>query len=308
MTQEAWIGALVGVLGLGDHGAWLIPGVGAVGEAGEEPLPLAGGLALGGGLIHEGLGQCQQAGILGQAHDVVHAVALAPAEHLPAAEARVAAEDDLHVRPHLAEALHQQGQDGPGVPGRVDVGGAQIGHQQLAAAEDVEGQEAVLVVVAVEEAADLVTVDGIVGGVEVQDQFLGGRVVGGDEGLHDNLGHRDERGALGAVLQAAQGGGAGQGQIVFDAAFGDQLHKGIVAEGLLVVEVFVAQGQGVDALPEEGALLVDDEEGVPGVGDDAVEGGGESEASVGLAEEQSPGVAGEGAAGEVGLDPVAAEI
>ena len=86
------------------------------------------------------------------------------------------------------------------------------------------------------------------------------------------------------------------------------MHKGIVAEGLLVVEVFVAQGQGVDALPEEGALLVDDEEGVPGVGDDAVEGGGESEASVGLAEEQSPGVAGEGAAGEVGLDPVAAEI
>ena len=61
-----------------------------------------------------------------------------------------------------------------GVLDGVDVAGPQVGHQQLVAAEDVQRQEAVMIVVAVEEAALLVAVDGVVGGVEVEDQVFGG--------------------------------------------------------------------------------------------------------------------------------------
>ena len=50
--------------------------------------------------------------------------------------------------------------------------GPQIGDQQLLATEDIQRQEAVVVVVAVEEAAFLVAVDRVVGGVEVEDQFF----------------------------------------------------------------------------------------------------------------------------------------
>ena len=75
--------------------------------------------------------------------------------------------------------------------GPVDVGRPQVRHQELLAAGNVQGQEAVVVVIAVEEAAFLIAVHGVVGGVEVQHQFLGRRGVGGDERLHQRLGHPD---------------------------------------------------------------------------------------------------------------------
>ena len=53
----------------------------------------------------------------------------------------------------------------------VDVGPAQLGRQQMPAAEDVERQIAVAVVVAVEEAAFLMPVQRIVGGVEIEDDL-----------------------------------------------------------------------------------------------------------------------------------------
>ena len=55
----------------------------------------------------------------------------------------------------------------------VDVGAAQPGRQQVPAAEDVERQVAVGVVVAVEEAALLMPVQGNVGRVEVEDDLPG---------------------------------------------------------------------------------------------------------------------------------------
>ena len=114
--------------------------------------------------------------------------------------------------------------------------------------------------------------------------------------------------AVDAVLQTAQGRRAGQGQIVLDATFGDQLHERIIAQGLLVVEILVAQGQAVDALAEQRELAVDDEKGMTRVGDDLVERGGESELPVGLAQQQGPGVGGEIAAGEIGLHRAPPEI
>src|SRR3954463_16790010 len=55
----------------------------------------------------------------------------------------------------------------------IDVGAPQLGGKEVAAAEHVERQVAVAVVVAVEEAAFLVTVDGVVGRIEIEDDLLG---------------------------------------------------------------------------------------------------------------------------------------
>lgn len=70
---------------------------------------------------------------------------------------------------------------------RVDVGRAQISHQQMIAGEDVEQQEAVVIVVAVEEAPLLMAVHRIVGGVDVEHDLLGRRSKGGDVGLDRDL-------------------------------------------------------------------------------------------------------------------------
>ena len=62
-------------------------------------------------------------------------------------------------------------------PGRgVDVRGPQPGAEQVIAAEDVQRKIAVVLVVAVEEAAELMAVDRVVGGVEVEHDPLGGRL------------------------------------------------------------------------------------------------------------------------------------
>ena len=65
----------------------------------------------------------QQAGVLGDSHHVTHLVTVTPVQHAVTAEATVTAEDDLHLRPGLAEPLHQQGQNGPGMSGAILAGG-----------------------------------------------------------------------------------------------------------------------------------------------------------------------------------------
>src|SRR4051794_41590303 len=53
----------------------------------------------------------------------------------------------------------------------VDVGAPQLGAEEMPAAEDVERQVAVAVVVAMEEAALLMPVQWVIGGVEVEDDL-----------------------------------------------------------------------------------------------------------------------------------------
>ena len=62
-----------------------------------------------------------------------------------------------------------------------DVRRPQMGHEQSRAAGDVQRQEAVVVVVAVEEVLLLVAVDRVVGGVDVEDEFGGRRLERGEE-------------------------------------------------------------------------------------------------------------------------------
>ena len=82
-----------------------------------------------------------------------------------------AAKHDFDLRPCLGQPLHQQGQHRPGVFGPVDLSRAQVAHQQLVASEHIQGEKTVVVVVPVKEPADLLSVDPVVGGIEVQDQL-----------------------------------------------------------------------------------------------------------------------------------------
>ena len=77
------------------------------------------------------------------------------------------------------DLLHRSG-------GGVDVGAPELGRQQMPAAEDVERQVAVAVVVAVEKAPLLVSVQRHVGGVQVEDDLPRRRAMGVEEEIDDN--------------------------------------------------------------------------------------------------------------------------
>jgi len=182
-------------------------------------------------------------------------VGVAPAHQPPAAKAAVAAEGDADVGPDLAQACDEQFEDGGGVVIGTAVGGSQVRDPQLRAAEDVERGEAVAVVVAVEEAAFLVAVDGIAGGVEVEREAFGRSVEGGDELADEGGGESDRGRAVDAALQPAQRRRRGERRrVVGSGVVGGGLRERIVAEVLVVVEVFVAAGDAEDPLGQPRAL------------------------------------------------------
>src|ERR1035437_8624271 len=103
------------MLGLGDDPASAVPGGRGVGEVLEEPLLQAGAAMFPAGRDPGAARQPLEHLVLGQADEVVHMVAVAPTQHLPAAKAAVSAEEDLDVGPLLAEAAYQQLEDRPAV-------------------------------------------------------------------------------------------------------------------------------------------------------------------------------------------------
>lgn len=77
--------------------------------------------------------------------------------------------------------------------GRSTARPAQIGHQQLLPAEDIQRQETILVVETVEEPPLLLAMYRIAGGVKVQHDLLGRLLERGDELLHQHLADRPGR-------------------------------------------------------------------------------------------------------------------
>ncbi len=148
--DEARIVALATEFEAGDHPPRTIPTVGGIAEF---PDPALFAAALGVGLFHQSLPPfdlAMQTGVAGQADHVADLPALAPANQALATEARVAPDDDPHRRPGLAEPSDQELDDGRRMPGAIDPAAAQHAGQHGLAAEDVEGQVAVAVVVGVE--------------------------------------------------------------------------------------------------------------------------------------------------------------
>ena len=119
-----------------------------------------------------------------------------------------------------------------------------------------------MIVIAVKESSFLIAVDAVVGGVEVENQMSRRRRVGGDELIDQDFGDLDERLSIEPILQSAQGRRRGEGRALLGRFADGDLQAGIDAKLLMIVEVFISEGDGDDALGDHNALIVDDEEGV----------------------------------------------
>ena len=153
----------------------------------------------------------------------------------------------------------------------------------------------------------LVAVDGIVGGVEVQDQFLRNGRLRTNEHLDENLRHGGQGLAIDTVLQPAQGRRRRQRQILLNASFAQDLKQGVFPQTLVVVEVFIALGDAEDSLGQQGPLRMDDKEWMAWIGDTSIEGVDQSEGSIRLSQQQGPAIGGQFAALEISLDVLAFE-
>ena len=94
-----------------------------------------------GGLAADPLCFLEQDIVASQAEAVIHGISLAPAHQVLAREAAVAAQQDVDIGP----AFPDHRDDAPDLvartPGAIDVGGSELGEQEMAAAEDIEGQQ-----------------------------------------------------------------------------------------------------------------------------------------------------------------------
>ena len=104
-----------------------------------------------------------------------------------------------------------------------------------------------MVIVAVEEAPFLLAMQRRIGRIEVQNQPSRGTRVRLHELAKQQLVNGPSRAPVRSLLPAAQGGGSGQGRH----ARGRRLHGQVMAQLVMIVQVFVAQSQGVDALPQQ---------------------------------------------------------
>src|ERR1700728_2172228 len=172
--DEARIGLALCPFRLADHPAPARPTV----ERGiAEVLVAAGGLAGRGGLRF-GLKEfdrdlLDEPRIARQAEHEVHPVVFAPGHQRFAGEPGIGAQKNARpgpARPDLRDdprdLLDRAG-------AAIDVRPPQLGRQQMPAAEHIQRQVAVTVVVAVEEPALLVAVQRVVGGVEVENDLSG---------------------------------------------------------------------------------------------------------------------------------------
>src|SRR5690554_3713497 len=229
-----------------DLASTLLPALGSVLDEAEDSLLLPTLLEADSRRVVDVQSQLGQALVAGEADDVIDAVAVTPVEDQWTAEAAVASEDDLHLRPRLAQPPNQQGEDGTGVVSGIQRGRTQIADQQLVATEYEQRQEDVVVVVAVEVPPELLAVHPVVGGIEVEvERLLGWQPERADELLDHFLVDGDRPVPIGLLLEATQRGLAGQHAVGIDGG----LQGDVVTQRLVVVEILVAQRQAKHALP-----------------------------------------------------------
>jgi hypothetical protein len=158
-----------------------------------------------------------------------------------------------------------------------------------------------------EEPLFLVTVQRQIGGIEIEDDLPGWLGEGFKEqveqkaidGVRIAVDLFVASGFGGASLEAIQGALAGQGLVGVPFA-GEQAEQGIVAPLVMIVEIFVAEGEAVDSLGEHLFDGVLDVARVAVIAEAGGEAGQEVEFGGGLAQEQGSAVGGGGRAAEVG--------
>src|ERR1700730_426816 len=126
---------------------------------------------LGGGLQF-GLDLGDEPAVARQTKEMIDPIVLAPRHQGFPREAGIGTQEDPHLWPAPAGLGNNARYLRDRAGAAVDVGRAQLGRQQMPAAEDVERQVAVAVVIAVKEALLLMPVQWVVSGVEIEDDLL----------------------------------------------------------------------------------------------------------------------------------------
>ena len=271
----------------------------------------------------------QQATVLGQSEQKIDPVGFAPTHQVFAAETTITAHYDLHVRPVLpnvgddADQMLKQ-------PGRgVDVRGPQQSQQGMIATEDVQRQIAVGIVIAMEETPELMAVQRIVGGIDIQHDLFGRHEVLLQEGVYqeavDGIQASDDlfvaavgvgpyrrefqtvERALAGECFAAIAGAHTLGALRIFFAHQDRQER-VVPQPLVVVEIFIAEAQTENALLEQFQKCVLDEFGIAMIGEAAGKLFDEMELGFDLPEQQPPGIGSDLAAIEASDYLAAAEI
>ncbi len=137
-----------------------------------------------------------------------------------------------------------------------------------------------------------------IGGVEVENQRFGRLVVRCD----DCFGHPGERLAIGPIFEPMKCGRrspGGIGIVVRRLIDGDPQSR-IDPKGRVIVEIFIAQGDGVDPLREYGFLIMLDASGIAGGGKSLVEGVDQAGSPLDFAEQEDAGIGRDATAGEIG--------
>ena len=195
--------------------------------------------------------------------------------------------------------VHQQLDHGRGVLGPVDAAAPEHARQHRLAAEHVQRQVAVVVVVGVELAALLLCRAAARRRRRCRAPApRAACLVAGDELIDQHAVQRHGLRARGARLQAAQRGRAGQR---IDPAHGG-LHQHVVAQRVVVVQVFVATAQAVDALGQQVAQAVRDARRIARIAEHRRSRTAQPDALVHPTQQQHAAVRADVAALEVGLD------
>ena len=279
----------VRVFGLDDDAAFAIPGCRRIFELSKQTLLLPGLFVGRFGLLDERGSKLLETGIPPDAHDVVDPVRFAPAKHFPATETAVAPEDDFHIRPALAYPLAQQGEDRPRMLRPIYFRGAQVGAEQVGAAEDIERQEAVVVVVAMEKPAILISVHRIVGCIEVEYDLFWWHGMRSNEAIDEQGVHLNCGLALCNILEAAERRGACQRPIATDRC----LQGDIMPKFIVVVEILFAASNGIDALAKHLLEGMAHARLATGVGNGSGGGAGQSQFFIRLPQQQNSAVGGD---------------
>jgi hypothetical protein len=199
----------------------------------------------------------------------------------------------------------------------VDVGRAQLGRRQMPAAEDVERQTAAAIVITVEEAPLLPPVQRVVGRVEIEGDLRRWRCVRFEEEVDQEAFDRSPviadlvaaRGLRAAQLQPIERRFAGQRRTVRPPR--RQLPRQhrhphgsspwaedprVVAQPVVIDQILIAEGDAIDALPDQGANLMLDQFSRPVIGKTAGKPLDQVDRSVGSAQQHRTGLRGHAAA------------
>ena len=206
----------------------------------------------------------------GEAEQIIDAICLAPSHQLLAGKAGIGAQEDACLRPGGADLSDDAGDLRRRAGRSIDVRRPQLRSQEMSTAKYIERQVTIAVVIAVEEAALLIAVQGIVGGIEIKDDLLGRAPMRLQEQIDQKLLDRCSligdlviaRRLLSAQLEPVQRRLAGNRRTVLALRHklaGQNRHHRIMAQFVMINQVFVAEREPVDALADERRHLVLDQ-------------------------------------------------